>query len=301
MDLGNNQKKLEAGLEKPGPLGYKESKKLKIALWFVTHKRIIKRGLTLLLILLDIALVTFAYVRFENYLLSIKEERRMLEQMSLQTVDYKKWQQKNQPQPLEVITQTAVRSGRQKYDFIALVRNPNKKWLVSSLKYKFKWASNESNVAESFILPEEQKYLLIFGEKSTDPPRNVQLEFQNLSWQRITPKLDFPEIRKNVFEISEKKFIPKGALPLNKVSFKVKNNSIFNFWKVNFNIILYQGKNIVGANSAILRQFLSGQIREVEVSWVETLPEVSHVVIDPEIDILNPESFIPIFKEGRPK
>lgn len=295
----NNQEKLEP--EKLKPAGYKESKKLKIALWFVTHKEIIRRGLIMLLVLLDIFFVVFVFTRFESYLLGAGEEERMLEQMGQQTINYEDWYQKNQPLPLEIIAQTAVSSGRQNYDFIALVKNPNEKWLVSSLEYKFKWDSGESSVAESFILPEEQKYLIAFGEKSTSAPKSVELEFQNLAWKRVTPKLNLPEIKKDVFKISEVEFMPKGVVPINRANFRVKNNSIFNFWTVNFNVILYQGNKIVGANSASLRQFLSGQTREVEVSWTETLPSVTNVVVDPEINILDPDLLMPIVEEGELK
>jgi len=268
--------------------------RLKLAYWLAQHKKKIKTGLIISLLIIDIFLIAFGGSGMISYFLSKKKIDKAIEGTITNLPDFQKWREKNKVLPLRILVQKGVFSKKNTYDFIALIENPNQRWASPSFRYRFIWDSGITPWRESFILPAEKKYLLILNQKSNRPPLSVQLQIQDIDWELTYRTKRLSPFSKEDFKILQTKFIPQKKKTLNRLIFKVKNESAYNFWEVPFTIVLYQGKKIVGGNYTVIKEFLSQETREVELAWRGSIPHVSKIEIEPEINVFKEDIFMPV-------
>ena len=125
----------------------------------------------------------------------------------------------------------------------------------------------------------------------------------DLSWRRVNSHLipDWNAYRAARLNIAaaDIKFTPSAASPLseklnlNELNFNAINNTAYNYWEIGFTILLYGGGRVAGINHYLLTDFLSGETRQVRISWPGNLSRVDRVVIIPEINIMKNDIYIP--------
>lgn len=272
-------------------------KQLKWGYWFLTHKQKLKKILIIFLIVLNASLWGYSIFRFSLYFARSSLHEKVLFYLSQDLVDLR-MRTKFCPKDLSLSTPKALLTGispqgLSQYDFVVEVENPNPEWAIISLKYKFSWPGGESQPQQTFILPEQTKHLLALGQEVKTRPQNIQCEFLEINWRRV--KQPFLEKLAGLdISCENVKFIPASTIYPARVQFEAVNKTVYSFWQISFNIILLQGQTIVGVNSIPLEQFLSGQTRLVTATWTEKLARVTKVVVEPEVNLLDPEVIMPL-------
>lgn len=99
----------------------------------------------------------------------------------------------------------------------------------------------------------------------------------------LTDEVDFTPAKES--SLTEK-------LALNNLSFQIENNSAFNYYRVNYAILLYGRKDIIGVNNYLSDRLLSGETRQADVTWTGRMDQVKNIVIIPEIDIFRDDIYI---------
>jgi hypothetical protein len=284
----------------PDPTEFTE-KQLKLAYWYVSHKVLLKKILIASLITLSAVFWIYGIYGLINYFFIEQVQfDRMLKEISHNLINYSGFRAENQPQDFKIISSSVLPSGKDKYDLTAKVSNPNPNWRAE-FEYKFIFDGEETVSQKGFILPGEEKFLLGLAVESKKKPQQVNLDLQNIKWQRLDPHqisdyASWSKERLN-FEITEIKFLPaviKDKVSISKVTFSAANRTAYNFWSVGFYILLYRGTSLAGVNYITLEQFISGMKRDVEVSWVETMPTITRVQILPEVNIFDPAVYMPV-------
>ncbi|PIY78563.1 MAG: hypothetical protein COY82_01820 [Parcubacteria group bacterium CG_4_10_14_0_8_um_filter_35_7] len=270
-------------------------KQLKIGYWYLTHKAILNKYLVIFLIVLNIVLWGYSGYRWVMYYIETPSYEKMIAEMPKDLINWKDFHEKHQPQPLQVIETTAISLGKGKYDLVAKIENPNIHWMVEDFKYQFSLGGSLKETKESFVLPGEAKFLIDLGVRGAGEANVI---FKDIDWFRISKfeilkkeRLDF--VFKNIHFVPAS-FEEEGKIPISKVTFDAANQSVYNFWEVGFYVILYRGTEIVGVNYITLERFFSGEKRSVEVKWYEKLPQVTKVIVEPEVNILDEEIFMPL-------
>jgi hypothetical protein len=298
----NQAKEIEAQLKNyTGPEGI-TTKQLEIGLWYVEHRQLLKRILASFLIL--VAAIAWAYTiyGFAYYFTrGISEDEKLTKQLVEASAVGHDYVLQLSAKQLFIAPVGVLKSAGNKYDFYVQLRNGNQKWWAE-FDYYFAVAGGQTAKTKGFILPLESKYLLALAQEVASRPDTAQLIMENISWHRLNqhqiPNWSaFERSHLNIVS-TDIKFTPASSLlseklNLNQLSFKVANQTAFNFWQAGFNILLYGGGALVDVNHYILDDFMSGQERAVEISWPGSLPWVNRVEIAPDINIMKDDIYIP--------
>ncbi len=271
-------------------------KQLKFAQWYLSHKRKLYRTLVGFTIAVNLVLWGIALYQFIFYLSSSAAYELMLKELTVERMDYTSLHKIFSPEDLVVDKPTIVGyPGGDRYDFVVSVENPNPKWRVSSMSYYFFSGNQKTETGKSFILPGQEKRLLVFGQEIGGLPSNLGIDFSEINWKRVRPEEQevlriLPEVEvKEIdlgFAVSEQKLI---SLP--EISFKVLNRSIYSFWQIDFIVILYDGDRIVGVNVLPVKKILGNEERRVELLW-PSIPFSTAIQVIPDFDVFDFSNFM---------
>ena len=138
---------------------------------------------------------------------------------------------------------------------------------------------------------------------------NVKFNIINLSWHRLDAR-EMPDWNKfrddhlNGMTIDNEKFIPAtddnlfNKAKINYFEFDFANNTPYNYWDIDFNIILYRQGDIVGVNRYKLEEVMSEQKKTVNIGWLGSFGLVNSTEVIPEVNIMKDDIYIKY--EGEP-
>jgi hypothetical protein len=284
--------------QEPGQPGEISNLQLKISYWYVKNKLLLKNYLAGVLI--AVSVISFGYFFWQLaviFIINWNTDQQNINNLPNDLIDYSYFHVTQHPAAPLISSFEAV-AGQGKYDFIAVIKNPNADFAGMNIDYQL--VSGDQVVAErsGFIMPGEEKYFAFFGIEA-NKVANPVLKVAEIQWSRVHNYANFADPRLR-FEITDKVFTPaeesgiKGSLPVSLLDFKIKNNSGYGYWQVGIYMVLKSGGKIVGANFLTLEQFKSQEIRNVEMRWYEALPQISEIEVVPEVNILNSSSFMPV-------
>jgi len=272
-------------------------KQLKIGIWWVTHRSQLKKWWVMTLALAD--LVLFLYIMFHVVIILLTWGRftALPDQISRPVVDFTAYQQVNAPQNIQVISTKLmpVIGEPQTYHIVTELKNPNEKWMASSLNVHFKMDETDLDTKTTFLLPQEQRYVFQFTVKSNEEKPAAQFIVDSVGWERI----EFPDKKPILnFEINDTdvELIPilgeRGTYDSysTRATANIKNNTIFNFWNVKFLVVLFIGDTPVAINETTLSKFGALETRQLGISWKDEYRSVTKVKIIPEVNAYDPES-----------
>lgn len=269
-------------------------KKLKIAYFWVTKKKLLKKIFFGIFIIIDIIIWSYFLYHFTLYLSQSKEYQEMEKELGQSiNINYEELHKNIVPLTPEVVFSKAIFLGRGRYNFICLVRNHNQNWHANLLRYHFIWSNGESPLATNFLLPGEEKFLISFNSQINEPPINFSCQVENIQWQRVRQDKNYLlEIPKQ-FLIKDLKYLPaqqEGERDI--TTFKFINSSIYNFWQTNLIVVLYQGQEVVAIEQTSLKEIFSQEEREVKIIWPSSFSFISEIKVFPEINVLDLSSFM---------
>jgi len=297
-----DEKKLEAAVKNyVGPEGI-TTKQLEAGLWYVEHKKILRNILYGFLILVGAISWTYTIYGFAYYIArGMAEDQILAKQLVNTSVIGHDYVVAVGAKELTAGPVGILGSTDKKYDLYSQLKNDNADWWVE-FDYYFITEGQATKKAHNFILPSESKYLFALAQDFFSPPASAALMLENVVWQRISAHQipDWPDYyhRHLDIESSNIKFIPASLSPLseklnlNQLSFKVINQTAYNYWETGFIILLYRSGSLVNINHYILSDFLSGQERSIELSWPGSIGQADRVEIIPEINIMKEDIYI---------
>jgi len=272
---------------------------LKVTYWYVTHKLQLRRALVGFLILLSVGFYGFSiYKVIDILIIQGPNFDRDLQYLTADLIDYNYYREVNKPQAVQISGFSAVGGNEGRYDFVAKLINQNSNFIAKKVYLELLSGGQVIAETETFVYPNEEKYVGIFGQEIPGGGTPV-LRIAKTEWFRVHNFEDFsrPRLR---FEVSDIEFKSaresgvRGDLPVSTLDLKIKNDTAYNYWQVGVYMILFGVDRIVGANYIALDQFLSGETRDVEMRWYESLPSVTRVEVLPEINILDSGSYMPV-------
>lgn len=277
-------------------------RKLDVGLWYLEHKNLLRKILIGFLIFISAVSWPYVIYGFAYYLARGMDEDKALvdDIVNSGRIDHGAIVSLS-PKDLSLGSISLLPAGNDKYDFFARVQNPNNRH-GAEFVYFFSDGNKNTESLSGFILPGETKYLLSLGNEFERGSAGVQLKIDGLKWitidrHQISDWSDYSGRRLDM-AVSDAKFIPAGQsglsdkISLNSLEFSVANNSVFNYWNVDFIILLYGGLNIVGVNKYSLSEFMSGQDRQASINFLGELSHVSKIEVFPEINILRDDVYI---------
>ncbi|MDD3102336.1 MAG: hypothetical protein PHE59_04310 [Patescibacteria group bacterium] len=274
-------------------------KQLRAAQWLLAHKKDIRKAKVIFLIILNAVFWGIAIWQGIIYFTLTKSHQEMLVELTKERIDWTSMHEHFKPQDIVISNETAIltlANGQEsQYDFVVQAQNLNEKWMMSSIEYYFTFNGGQTLVKKSFILPDEKKYLFILGQKNASS-EDVNFQISKINWQRIRHP------REANLEILSKLIIHDPQLNLvmtsqgvefPQISFTAENQSVYDFWEINFTIALYQNSRIVGINTIPLQYFKNEEKKIIELPWGKIAPQATSVDIRPEVNVLDLSVFMP--------
>jgi len=278
------------------------TKKLNIGLWLVEHRQMFIKLLDVFLVFVGVFTWSYTIYGFGYYLIKgMKDDKILAQQLTQTNIISHDYLVQIGAKDLVYSPVNILTSSGGKYDLAVRAENLNDRW-YAEFDYYFLVGAEEMGRNHSFILPAEDKYLMALGQEMNSQPAMAQLVIENFSWMRINLHQipDWQDFRDKHLDIvvEDINYIPAGSskpsdkTSLNQVSFTTINNTAYNYWQVNFQIILLVGSNAVSINNVNLDQFMSGEERQVETRWPGRIGRVTTVEVKPELDITKEDIYI---------
>lgn len=195
---------------------------------------------------------------------------------------------------IEVMKIEAVSAEAGFYDIVVQIKNPNQNYGSGMLPYHFELFGGQNNLigvlsGESFILPNQTKYIVRLKVGVSAPLNRVKITFGDIKWQKLdgyqTPQLVVQQ--KEYRSLSEE---PVYA----EVRAILANKTNFDFDKIDIDILLFDAsRRIIGLNATEIRSLLAGQERDFVASWFSPIAgEVAFVETEAETNIFNPDNYL---------
>jgi hypothetical protein len=269
-------------------------KQLGFSYWYVKHKLLLKNILIAALLIIIFILIIFdLYVITYNLVLNQKSYQEGLNNYVVGNFDYTFLRQFNLP-PAILVNNIQTYSNNGLFDIVAEISNASTKW-YATFEYQFQLGEKTTPVRKGFILPGENKKIMDLAVKDGNLVSNII--FSNISWQK---EINFSKIYQEKFNFDFKniKYIPSPELgvevkiPVNRVSFEIKNLTAYNYKDINLKLFLKSAGQVVAVNQIPGGTLLSAKTKPIEVNFFQRLPKIESVEIIPEVNILDPSVFL---------
>ncbi|MBL7053773.1 hypothetical protein ISS06_01035 [Patescibacteria group bacterium] len=272
-------------------------KQLEFARWYLKQKNKFYKIIIIVLVFINLIIWGIAIYQVVYFFKTEELNKQNLKALTTDLIDFSKVNEYIAPNDLVINKKTIITNDRIFYDFIALINNPNKKWRVASYEYYFSFNGKQTDIKKDFILPNQEKYIFSFNQPGDLNGQDFEINISNINWKRVRPtELKLLEILDKI-EIKDVDLIysiPEGstkALP--SVFFNVKNNSIYDFYEIDFIIALYSGKKIVGLNALPVKKIMTQQSKSMDFVW-KNIPTSTSIDVRPSINLFDETIFVPV-------
>lgn len=276
--------------------------KLNFGLWYVEHIKQLRMIIIIILIIIASISWTYTIYGFAYYIARGMNEDEIMAKQLVETkgIDHNYLSQ-SAAKDLIIYPVQVLLSTNKKYDLLVQIKNTNlKSW--GNFDYSFLINNQKTKQQSGFIFPGETKYLIALAQDFSYQPSGVQLVIENLSWSRINQHQisdwqDYYNSHLNIIN-TDAKFVPSNQsglsqkLELNQLSFNSYNKTPFNYWQVDYLILLFNNNAVINVNKYTLMDFMSGQTRLIQLSWQGSIGRVDEVKIIPEINIMDENNYI---------
>jgi hypothetical protein len=297
----DNESKMKEEVERYKDVEGITTKKLNFGVWYVEHREQFKK--ILIGFLTAVAVVSWLYTLYGFFYYAIwgmKQDRLSAYELAKTNVIGHDYIARISAKDLQISATEVLKSSSQKYDFIAKIKNPNQKWR-SEFSYYFYSGDKRTETLQGFILPGEEKYLVIFNQDFSGGSA-VRLAIENIGWSRINQHKipDWASFSAGHLNIVVKDIVFTPAnksgltdkINLNQLGFAAINKTAYNYREVDFVVLLYSGSAVIGVNKYKLKDFMSGEERQIQANWPGALGRVSKVEVIPEVNIMDDGAYL---------
>jgi len=268
-------------------------KSMNFGLWIAEHRRRIIKAIIVILILLSAFFFIYSSYNYIVYFISGDPNSQLInDNLSFAT--------RQVTNNLEIGSLQAFDTDGHS-DLLVKVSNPNEKFMAT-FSYCFKLAETEMNCGQSFILPNDSKYILALAQEINGSRSELSFSVSNTFWRRIdahqipdwgnfyNTHLDFAVSDLNFASAANSGLSDK--VNLSNLGFTIKNQTAYGYYEVPLDIFLYNGSEVVAVNRYLLTNFLAGDTRDVNISWPGSFNSVNRTEVTPDLNIMDDSVYL---------
>ncbi len=193
-----------------------------------------------------------------------------------------------------------IYGGEAKHDVVASLHNPNALFGGERVFYTIEILGSGGEVldarnGETFILPNENKYLVEIGLESSAQPVKVETTIERVDWVKFT-NFDSPRI----FVKNQKVGLVEGDMDYARAFGVVSNDSPYDFHNVGINVIIFDERGVpIAANKTMQRTLDAGAQREFVLNWPHKFPgNITDSVMQVETNVFDSLNFMKKYLPG---
>ncbi len=268
-------------------------KDLKRGYWWITHRQTARR--IFLGFFVGILAILLFFLAANIFKLFNQSSWQSKAAALSPDVNWQSWHLEHQPQTLQISRPQWFAVGAGRYNLVAFIKNPNPDWLVKSFEYNFVVNGQPLATEIGWLMPNDDKMILQLGYENVSGLKSLEIKLNdNIKWQRADASL--PAI---AWEITDLKFEPATTQEIDgeqikldpRLTWRVRNLSLYNFWQVNFQVALYNRDQLVAVNLAKATDFNSLTTKELTAVWLNNLPRVTTYQVIPDVNWLDQDNF----------
>jgi hypothetical protein len=278
---------------------------LEVGLWYVRHRKNLYIGVIVMLGLLGGLSVGYSLYKFSHYLLVGRDQDAQLyRDLSAGSLSVPV---KINPEEYITISETSILLQKNNQaDLVAKIESSHTRSVIN-FSYYFMVGGEKSEEASSFILPGDNKYVMIFNQPVTGTPSGAQIVIENIRFSPVDRQIlsEWEVYRQSRldFSVEDKKFTPgqtsglSEKINLGELSFTISNQGGYSYRQVPLAIVLRSGSRIASISRYYVDNFRSGEIRSIRVSWPESWSGINQIEVLPDVDILDQSIFLQYISE----
>lgn len=277
-------------------------REVRFAQWWRNKLPLFKKIITYILILINVVIWGIFVDRLVLYIIYTPNYQQTLNGLTTNLIDYQSYSRLMQPDVPVVNNVYVVNLGtderdpqKKDYTLVAEIKNNNERWAVSSLIGQFDLAG-QPVLVKGFLMPQQKKYFLALRQPSSQPVSATSFVIKNITWHRVKPEERDRLNLMNQLSFDKINFIPAAILNNRptppQVEFNAVNQSAYNFWQVNVQVILYQGQGVADAYVLPVTNWMAGQSRTITFNLTHNINFVSQIIVVPDINLLDDSIFI---------
>lgn len=267
-------------------------KNLEIGLWVVNNRKLIYKITVFVLGAIATSLILYSGYSYFYYFVFGQEQDKILSQ-DTSGLDLAAYRERNIPLDL-LSSRVKALSNNTGTDFIAHLKNPNEKQFA---RFNFCFITGETKTCgSSFILPNEEKDVLLLNSNLKNVSGGVVFELSNIVWQKLKageiPDWSVYKKQRLNIVISSPKFFNYGE-GVNYLVFSVKNDTPYSYFEVPLNIVIANGSEVLAINRYVINELNSQETKNINLSWNEAANLGGQITISPDLDVLNTNVYKP--------
>lgn len=259
---------------------YGQGKTFGLAYWIFNHKRQFR--IVQVVSLVFVCLVIWGNnARFALQYLTHRDNDRVVQQSFLDTDIL--FDSIGAPEPLQVLSVTAMAHDSTHVDAVAFVRNPNRQFASHAMQGKFFVNGVAQPPILFFINPDESMYIPQLSIPSADLTPDVSFVLTDVSWFRARGFMS--EARWEVSDIfyGPLAFGDQETDLKRQVSFSVTNKSAYGFENARVTVILKVDDEIVAVANTLTDSFPSFAEKQYTFTWSQEL--LLNAIPEVQIDV----------------
>lgn len=288
----SNDKRLRKVINKYNDPIQVSPKNLDFGLWLAKNEKNIYKFIVVTLSVISAGFILYSgYGYFYYFVFGREQDKTMFgDSSALNIINYRL---QNQAFDLQTSAAKALRNNNGT-DFVIHLKNINSR---HSAIFDFCFTTSDGEFCgKSFILPNEEKDLILVTSSQTTSSGQPQFEIKSIAWQKINagniPDWDDYKKQHLNFEISGPAF-SRYSDNLYHLEFTLKNNSPFSYFEVPLNMIIRRGDEVIAVNRYIVRNLNNGETRNVNFSWPDGAKSNGNISIIPDLNILDQNIYRP--------
>lgn len=250
------------------------------------------RALWLTFFLGALGLLAAAYFVFIDYYLNGgKDELYATLVQSSNSAVYQNQLSALQAQNLRVNATYSLLNYKKNHDLLAFVYNPNENW-YAEVDFYFQGSGAASPKGTAVILPKASQPLWVM-DQAGEAWQSARLVLENVVWKRATNYQDLKNEYLN-FTIEDVQLNSitdeETESSHSQLEFKVKNQSVYNFWKVGLGIILRRYDEVVAFYYFEAPQLKGLETRPISLNLFDEFKAISDTEIIPLMNVFDSEN-----------
>lgn len=197
--------------------------------------------------------------------------------------------------PVDIMEIAFVQSRNGQYDVLGKIHNPNDEIGASAFVYTFLLKDSAGKVlatrsGKSYILPQENKYLLEFNLSGETEPATASLQISEIEWERFSGFQAKPPVN-----IYQKRYGPiSSGAGFGEVYGLLVNESPYDFRSIIVRVILRDTSDKpLALNMTEMRTVKSREERDFRLVWPSAFPgTVEKIEMEVDADVYHSDNFM---------
>lgn len=282
-------------------------RRVRLAYWWVAHRKQLKTTRALFLLALDGVFLLLILYSFFVYVFHMRAQSVIQQALIEQSINFGAFRSVFGAKEPEIGRPLLVKIPGGGGMVLVEVNNTNTYWGGDPVLIDIRFGDETVGTIKTFFLPQEKRFAALeLSAKDAERVSSLAVNVREWRWKRVLDQQTFPApsftIEKPVFSVMTSAARPElrklfkesdtSSKQYSSVKTRARNISLFGFRHVAFTAIVYRGNDIVAVGKTTVDEFATQDEKTLEFLWPSVYAGVSRIEITPEVNTFESSNLI---------